>query len=114
MLRGTLVGQEFPIGVKLNSADFQRGGYTTEESLEVARALAQEGVDLLEISGGTYENPVMVGPSTVPQQESTRQREAYFLEYVRQVRRTRSDPADAYRWLSLRGGHDHCHSRGQR
>jgi 2,4-dienoyl-CoA reductase-like NADH-dependent reductase (Old Yellow Enzyme family) len=94
----TLVGREFPIGVKLNSADFQRGGYTAQESLEVAQVLAHEGVDVLEISGGTYESPVMVGPLAVPQPESTRQREAYFLDYVRQVRHTVATP------LMLTGG----------
>ncbi|HET9989164.1 MAG TPA: hypothetical protein VFQ65_11600, partial [Kofleriaceae bacterium] len=46
------VGPAFPIGVKLNSADFQRGGFTEEESLEVIRLLDAEGVDLLEVSGG--------------------------------------------------------------
>lgn len=93
-----LVGEDFPIGVKLNSADFQRGGYSTAESLQVAQVLDQEGVDLLEISGGTYEHPAMVGPSALPQKDSTRQREAYFLEYVHQVRRTVALP------LMLTGG----------
>ncbi|MGE3541199.1 MAG: NADH:flavin oxidoreductase/NADH oxidase family protein [Candidatus Tectimicrobiota bacterium] len=91
-----LVGSGFPIGVKLNSADFQRGGLTETDSLAVARALAQAGVDLLEISGGTYEQPAMVG--TQPQQESTQQREAYFLAYVRQVRQVIQTP------LMLTGG----------
>ena len=53
----TAVGPEFPIGVKLNSADFQRGGFDFTESLQVAKWLEAAGVDLLEISGGTYEQP---------------------------------------------------------
>src|SRR4029079_9204130 len=48
----TATGPAFPIGVKLNSADFQRGGFTIEESMDVARALAAAGIDLLEVPGG--------------------------------------------------------------
>ena len=55
------VGLRFPISVKLNSADFQKGGFSSEESQQVALMLEQIGVDLLEISGGSYESPAMVG-----------------------------------------------------
>lgn len=76
------VGASFPISVKLNSADFQKGGFTEEESLEVVRALDAEKIDLLEISGGTYERPAMQGT----QKASTAAREAYFLDYARRAR----------------------------
>ncbi len=79
------VGASFPIGVKLNSADFQRGGFTEAESMEVVRRLETEGVDLLEISGGTYERSAFDGSV---QSESTQQREAYFLGYAETVRGT--------------------------
>ncbi|WP_456274960.1 NADH:flavin oxidoreductase/NADH oxidase family protein [Bacillus sp. AK031] len=81
--------KEFPIGVKLNSADFQRGGFTEDESLEVIRKLAEAGIDLIEISGGNYENPLMQG---VNAKESTRKREAYFLEFAAKVREIVSTP----------------------
>ena len=82
------VGADFPIGIKLNSADFQRGGFSEEESLDAIRALVEAGIDLVEISGGTYESPAMTG---VPQQrqpvkDSTRRREAYFLEFAEKAR----------------------------
>jgi len=81
------VGEKFPVGIKLNSADFQRGGFTEEESMAVVDALAEAGMDLIEISGGTYEAPAMTGAA---QKDSTRRREAYFLEYAEKVRaRTR-------------------------
>ncbi len=54
------VGPDFPVGVKLNSSDFRNKGFTEDEALEVVRAIAGEGVDLIEISGGTYESPVMM------------------------------------------------------
>jgi 2,4-dienoyl-CoA reductase-like NADH-dependent reductase (Old Yellow Enzyme family) len=82
------VGATFPIGIKLNSADFQRGGFTEEESLDTIRALADAGIDLIEISGGTYEAPAMTGVkvSKEPVKASTRQREAYFLEFAEKAR----------------------------
>jgi 2,4-dienoyl-CoA reductase-like NADH-dependent reductase (Old Yellow Enzyme family) len=80
------VGVDFPIAVKLNSADFQKGGFSNEEAIQVARWLGDAGVDLLELSGGTYEQMVMVGAGKEPAGEaarsSTQQREAYFLAYA--------------------------------
>ncbi len=79
-------GPGFSVTVKLNSADFQRGGFTLEESMQVARALEAEGIDLLEISGGSYEKPAMNGSEHQPQRASTRAREAFFLEYAIKMR----------------------------
>ncbi len=75
--------ENFPVGIKLNSADFQRGGFTEEESLVVIRSLSDAGIDLIEISGGNYENPMMQGANV---NESTKKREAYFLEFAAKVR----------------------------
>ena len=75
------VSPGFAVGIKLNSADFQRGGFTEDESRNVVAALADEGIDLIEVSGGSYEHPAMMGSAAT----STRDREAYFLEYARTV-----------------------------
>lgn len=91
------IGAGVPLAVKLNSADFQRGGFGEEESLEVVAALATEGIDLLEISGGTYESAAMMGVGE-PRKASTRAREAYFLDYAERVRTTTELP------LLLTGG----------
>ncbi|WP_247535925.1 NADH:flavin oxidoreductase/NADH oxidase family protein [Ralstonia pseudosolanacearum] len=80
------VGADFPVGIKLNSADFQRGGFTEEESMATIRALVEAGIDLIEISGGTYEAPAMSGAFQKPQKASTAAREAYFLEFAEKVR----------------------------
>lgn len=90
----TVVGPDFPISVKLNSSDFQRGGLTEEESLEVVKMLEKEQIDLLEISGGTYEKLVFFslndkGPE---QKQSTREREAYFIDFAKKVRAFSSIP----------------------
>lgn len=77
------VGNGFSVGIKLNSADFMRGGFTEDESMEVVKALAEVGIDQIEISGGTYESPAMVGQGIA---ESTLKREAYFIDYAEKVR----------------------------
>lgn len=79
-------GKDFPVGIKLNSADFQKGGFTEEESLDVIRALSEAGADLIEISGGTYESPIMTGKKNAFVKDSTRRREAYFLEFAEKAR----------------------------
>lgn len=80
------VGPDFPVGIKLNSADFQRGGFSEDESLETIRALAAAGIDLIEISGGTYEAPAMGGGMEESKKASTVAREAYFLAFAEKVR----------------------------
>lgn len=91
------VGKDFTVAIKLNSADFQRGGFSEEESMNVMRALAEAGIDHIEISGGTYEAPSMTGLKRY-QKESTRQREAYFLEFAEKARQSVKVP------LAVTGG----------
>lgn len=86
------VGADFAVGIKLNSADFQRGGFTEDESLETIRALADAGIDMIEISGGTYEAPAMNGAMQEPKKASTAAREAYFLEFAARARATTKVP----------------------
>ena len=78
------VGEDFPVGIKLNSADFMKGGFSPEDSMAVAERLQAEGIDLIEISGGTYERPAMMGSKP---KNSTLRREAYFLEFAQRLRR---------------------------
>jgi 2,4-dienoyl-CoA reductase-like NADH-dependent reductase (Old Yellow Enzyme family) len=93
-----LVGPEFPVAVKLNSADFQRGGFAFEESLQVARWLQDGGVDLVEISGGTYEQPKLLGIEGLEAEEdqnvapSTLAREAYFVDFAKAMKAELSIP----------------------
>jgi 2,4-dienoyl-CoA reductase-like NADH-dependent reductase (Old Yellow Enzyme family) len=81
------VGPSFPISVKLNSSDFQKGGFTEDESLQVIKMLEGK-IDLLEISGGTYEKIIFLESNTDPGtiKESTKKREAYFIEFSEKVR----------------------------
>ncbi|WP_336084239.1 nitroreductase family deazaflavin-dependent oxidoreductase [Nocardia sp. SSK8] len=79
------VADTFAVAIKLNSADFQRGGFSEDESRAVISLLAAERLDLIEISGGSYESPAMMG-RPVARAASTVAREAYFLEYAQSVR----------------------------
>lgn len=74
------VGDDFPVAIKLNSADFQKGGFSEEDFLLVVQELDKLGIDLIEVSGGNYENPEMMG------KESTAKREAFFIDQASKAR----------------------------
>lgn len=76
------VAPGFAVAVKLNSADFQRGGFSPADAQAVVAMLAPLGVDLVELSGGSYEAPAMMGSA---RDERTLAREAYFLEFARDI-----------------------------
>lgn len=76
------VGPAFSLSVKLNSADFQRGGFSPEDAGQVVSLLNPLGVDLIEISGGSYEAPAMHGQA---RDGRTLSREAYFLEFAQDI-----------------------------
>lgn len=91
------VGQDFTVAVKLNSADFQKGGFAFDDCLTVAGWLADLGVDCLELSGGTYEQPAMMDmegltPREEPKQQSTRAREAYFVQLAKALMLAKTPP----------------------
>ena len=87
------VGPTFPISVKLNSADFQRGGFQFEDSIQVAKWLSDASIDLLEVSGGNYEQPKLLGVDGLeaPEEQdvapSTKAREAYFIDFAQAMQK---------------------------
>lgn len=92
------VGPAFPVSVKLNSADFQKGGFDFEDSLQVVKWLEAASVDLMEISGGTYEQPKLMGAAGMEEEEvqnvapSTAAREAYFVDFAKAMQAEVSVP----------------------
>ena len=92
------VGRDFTLSVKLNSADFQRGGFSAEDSLRVVDWLASAGVDLVEVSGGTYEQPRMMDMDGLERPDmngltaSTAAREGYFVQFARAMQERVSIP----------------------
>jgi 2,4-dienoyl-CoA reductase-like NADH-dependent reductase (Old Yellow Enzyme family) len=89
------VASSFAVAVKLNSADFQRGGFDADDAQQVIAMLEPFGVDLVELSGGNYESPAMAGR---PADARTQAREAYFLELATELAKTSPLP------LMLTGG----------
>lgn len=81
----------FVVAVKLNSADFQKGGFDDEDSAAVLAMLERERVDLVEISGGNYESPALLFGQGSP-------REAYFLTFAEAAKKATKLP------LMLTGG----------
>lgn len=112
------VGNDFPIGIKLNSDDFRKGGFSNEDCLRVVEMLNSERVDLLEISGGTYEQPKLLGfegraESAEPQRASTVQREAYFLDYATKIRAVAKMPLMVTGGFRTRAGMEQPLADGQ-
>lgn len=70
----------FSLGIKLNSVEFQAGGFGPADCAALCELLERHGFDHVELSGGTYE-----ALAFAHQRESTRRREAFFLEFAEQI-----------------------------
>lgn len=80
------MSKKFILGIKINSADFQQGGFTEEESSALIKMIDEnKDLDFVELSGGNYESPVMSGSVGVKQ--STIEREGYFQEFSVKLRK---------------------------
>lgn len=80
------VPKGFGVGIKLNSADHQHEK-SLEECLQQIALIVDAGIDFLEISGGTYEDPKMMQASMqAPKSARTAAREAFFLDFAHAVR----------------------------
>jgi 2,4-dienoyl-CoA reductase-like NADH-dependent reductase (Old Yellow Enzyme family) len=86
------VGKDFPVGIKLNASDFRDGGFTIDEAIQVAVTLEARGIDCVEISGGSYEHPKMMG-SLAPNDK-----EGYFIDFATAMKESLTVP------LVLTGG----------
>ena len=112
------VGSGYTVSVKLNSSDFQKGGFAPGESVQVARWLDAAGVDLIEVSGGSYEQPAMMDLEGLEarfeeqKRESTRAREAYFLEYAEEMRASVKTPLMVTGGFRTRAGMDEALASG--
>lgn len=103
------VGRDFPVGIKLNASDFQKGAFTNAECVALVRMLNGVGLDLLELSGGSLEQPKVVGVAVKDegedgQRDSTRRREAYFLAFAKAVKDVAAMPVmvtGGFRTVSL-------------
>lgn len=88
------VSPRFGVAVKLNSADFQRGGFDVDDAHRVIEWVS-DLVDFVEISGGSVESLATAGH---PADERTLEREAYFLNLSAELAEAATVP------LMLTGG----------
>lgn len=112
-------GPAFGVSVKLNSADFQKGGFTRDDSTAVIGMLNPLGLDFVEISGGNYEQPKMMDMEGLKPaddggaRESTKQREAYFLDYATEVQSVAEMPLMVTGGFRTRDGMDAALESGE-
>lgn len=76
----TRVPKDFILGIKINSVEFQEGGFSPEEARSLCEALEAHKFDFVELSGGTYEELAFMH-----KRDSTRAREAFFLDFAEQI-----------------------------
>lgn len=94
------VSAGFGVAVKLNSADFQRGGFDFDDARKVVEWLGDKRLDFIELSGGNYESAAMMGQfdeeagaaTAPPKRQSTIEREAYFVDFARDIARVAQMP----------------------
>lgn len=87
------VSANFCVSIKLNSADFQKGGFSADDSKWLVEKLNNYQLDLIELSGGSYESPAMSGGAVDPNSGNhTTKREAYFIDFARDISQVCSTP----------------------
>ncbi len=112
-------GSEFGVSVKLNSTDFQKGGFTQADSMAVIGMLNELDLDFVEISGGNYEQPKMMDMEGLKPvfeddaRESTKKREAYFLDYAQEVQSVAKMPLMVTGGFRTREGMDAALAGGE-
>jgi 2,4-dienoyl-CoA reductase-like NADH-dependent reductase (Old Yellow Enzyme family) len=77
------VGKDYPVLIKLNGCDFLEGGLSREDALYAARALDREGIDAIEVSGGT---PASGGQGPVRGKIESVDQEGYNLPLARGIK----------------------------
>ncbi|TWJ33536.1 oxidoreductase [Geobacter argillaceus] len=84
-----VVGKDFPVLVKLNGSDNLPGGLDLDDALVAARLLDEEGVDAIEVTGGT---PASGNQTPVRQGIDKREQEAYNLPLAYRMKNAVSCP----------------------
>ncbi len=77
------VGSDYPLIIKLNGNDFLEGGLSTEDAQYAAAFLDREGIDAIEVSGGTPASGVNAPVRTKIKEPH---QEAYNLDLAKKIR----------------------------
>jgi 2,4-dienoyl-CoA reductase-like NADH-dependent reductase (Old Yellow Enzyme family) len=78
------VGNDFPLMIKLTAHDFLERGLVPADAVEIARRLADDGIDAIEVSGGSQASPNNLGPARV--HIKNEDDEAYFADLAAQIK----------------------------
>lgn len=88
-----LAGSTLALSIKINTTDFICGGFSHSDCLAVVKMMNEEGLDLLELSGGTYESMVMLSSHTSDSLDKNFDssspglaKEVFFLKYASDVK----------------------------
>lgn len=77
------VGPDYPVMIKLNGADNLDGGLNIEDAVYAAKALDKEGIDAIEVSGGT---PASGDQSPARTKINSPDKEAYNRDLAKQIK----------------------------
>ena len=83
------VGSDFPVLIKLSGHDFLEGGLVPDESVEIARRLVDDGIDAIEVSGGSTASPEGMSPSRKP---IAKEEKAYFADLAALIKKATGVP----------------------
>ena len=92
----TLVGEDYFVSIKLNCEDFMENGSILEDNIYLAKELSKEGIDLIEVSGGSASS---IKDKGVIRVVKNKEEESYFYVQGKKIAEEISTP------VSLVGGH---------
>jgi 2,4-dienoyl-CoA reductase-like NADH-dependent reductase (Old Yellow Enzyme family) len=106
------VRPDFIVAVKLNSADFQKGGFDVGDAKQVVDWLGGEFLDFVELSGGNYESAAMMGLAADGRAQSTAEREMFFLDFAKSIAEAATMPIMVTGGVTRRGTAETALSEG--
>ena len=84
-----LVGEDYPIMIKMNCDEFIEGGLSKDQAVETAKIITEAGIDCIEVTGGTSsDSPLRMAVPGIKRVEQ----EAYFASYARALKEHVSVP----------------------
>jgi 2,4-dienoyl-CoA reductase-like NADH-dependent reductase (Old Yellow Enzyme family) len=84
-----LVGEDYPIMIKMNCDEFIDGGLTKDDAVDTAKIITKAGIDCIEVTGGTgADSPLRMAVPGINKEE----KEAYFASYARALKEHVSVP----------------------
>lgn len=84
-----LVGEDYPIMIKMNCDEFMDGGLTKDDAVDTAKIITKTGIDCIEVTGGTgADSPLRMAVPGINKEE----KEAYFASYARALKEHVSVP----------------------